>query len=259
MLEIADTGLQSRMLLGTARYPSPELLKGCIAASRPGFVTVAVGRNREAGGRFFELVKDMGVPLVPNTAGCRSATEARKLAAVARELLATNWLKLEVIGDDDTLAPDPVELHRAAVELVKDGFVVLAYCSDDLVLCRKLADAGCHAVMPWGSPIGSGQGILSPRRLEAIRARLPETILIVDAGIGRPSDAAVAMELGCDGVLINTAIAQARDPVAMARAFAAAIAAGGEARAAGIIPKHDLARPSTLAPDMPFDKLVAKS
>ena len=258
MLTIADAKLQSRMLLGTARYSSPEELRGCIKAANPGFITVSVGRNRVAGQKFFDLIGKMEVPLVPNTAGCRTSKEAVKLAKVSRELLETNWVKLEVIGDDDTLAPDPIELHSAAAELVKEGFVVLAYCSDDLVLCRRLAEAGCHAVMPWGSPIGSGQGVVNPSRLEAIRARLPETVLIVDAGIGRPSDAALAMELGYDGVLLNTAVAQARDPVSMAQAFATCVSAGRAAWKAGIIPRHDLAQPSTLAPDMPFDKMTTR-
>ena len=244
-LTIAGKALDGQLLLGTARYPSLDVLGQCIRAASPGLLTVAVRRAGGEGRGFYQLLAGFDLPLIPNTAGCHSAREACTLARLARDLLNTNWVKLEVIADDETQTPDPFELLAAAEQLLAEDFVVLAYCSDDLVLCQRLAQAGCHAVMPWGSPIGSGQGLTAPRRLSMIRERLPDTVLIVDAGIGRPSDAAQAMELGFDGVLINTAVATARDPASMAGAFAAAIQAGRRAHAAGIMPRNEMSQPSS--------------
>jgi thiazole synthase len=171
---------------------------------------------------------------------------------MARELYDTPWIKLEVVGDEHTLQPDSLELVAAAAELVRDGFIVLPYCTDDLVVCRRLLDAGCALLMPWGAPIGSGQGLLNPFALRTLRERLPEATLIIDAGIGAPSHAAQALELGFDAVLLNSAVAQARDPVAMARAFRDAVRAGRAAYHAGVMAKQDFAVASTPVPGHPF-------
>ena len=250
---IAGKRLSSRMMLGTARYPSPAVLVDSVSRCRPGFVTVSLRRSGSEGSSFYDLVAGLGVPLVPNTAGCRTAKEACLTASMARELLDTNWVKLEVIADDHSLAPDPFGLVEAADSLVKDGFCVLAYCTEDLALCNRLAEIGCSAIMPWGSPIGSGQGIANTERLERLRSALPGQVLIIDAGIGRPSDAAQAMEMGFDGVLLNTAVALAGDPVSMSGAFANAIASGRTACLAGIMPRHSMATPSTPPPDAVAD------
>lgn len=251
-LIIAGEALPSRMLLGTSRYPSPAILGKAITAANPGFITVALRRAGTEGGDFYDLLASFAVRVVPNTAGCRTAKEACTTARMARELLDTNWIKLEVIADDASQAPDPFELVRAAEELLADDFIVLAYCTEDLALCQRLAGAGCHAVMPWGAPIGSGQGLSTPERLTLLRHHLPDTVLIVDAGLGRPSDAAQAMELGFDGVLLNTAVATAGDPASMAAAFAAATTAGRHAFCAGIMPRHDTAHPSTPTLEAPL-------
>jgi thiazole synthase len=189
---------------------------------------------------------------LPNTAGCRSAREAVTLAQMARELFGTNWIKLEVVGDEHTLQPDPFELITATTELVRDGFEVFPYCTDDLVSCQRLLDAGCRILMPWGAPIGSGQGLINPHALRTLRARLPGVPLIVDAGIGSPADAVQAMELGYDAVLLNSAVAHARDPVQMARAFKLGIEAGRLAYAAGIMAQQDMAVASTPVTGRPF-------
>lgn len=251
-LIIAGTELPSRLLLGTARYPSPAILQAAVAAATPGFITVALRRAGTAGTDFYNLLQQFGSRIVPNTAGCKTAKEACTTARMGRELLETNWVKLEVIADDATQAPEPFELVKAATELLADDFVVLAYCSDELALCQRLAGLGCHAVMPWGSPIGSGQGITAPDRLELLRHRLAATILIVDAGLGHPSDAALAMELGYDGVLVNTAVATAAKPAAMAAAFAQATIAGRSGFLAGMMPRHAFATPSTPAIEAPI-------
>ena len=190
--------------------------------------------------------------MLPNTAGCRTARDAVTLAHMARELYDTPWIKLEVIGDEHTLQPDPVELLDAARTLVRDGFVVWPYCTDDLVSCRRLLDAGCAVLMPWGAPIGSGQGLLNPWALRTLRQRLPEATLIVDAGLGAPSHAAQAMELGFDAVLLNSAVAQARDPVRMAGAFRHAVQAGRDGWRAGVMARQDFAVASTPVGGQPF-------
>lgn len=253
---LADRPLNSRFLLGTAGYPSPAVLRDAIAASNSEVVTLGLKRQLAAGGGdngFIEIIKASGAHLLPNTAGCRSAREAVTLAHMARELLGTPWIKLEVVGDEHTLQPDPFELVDAAAQLVKDGFEVFPYCTDDLVSCQRLLDAGCRILMPWGAPIGSGQGLLNPWALRTLRARLPGVTLIVDAGIGAPSHAALAMELGFDAVLLNSAVAQSGDPVRMARAFASAIEGGRLGHEAGLIAAQDMAVASTPVGGRPFE------
>jgi thiazole synthase len=253
-LRIADVELQSRFFLGTAGYPSPEVLRQAIEAAGTQVVTVGLKRQLAAGtpGDFYRLLQATGARLLPNTAGCRSAREAVTLAKMARELFGTHWIKLEVVGDDYTLQPDPFELVEAARELARDGFEVFPYCTDDLVTCQRLLDAGCRILMPWGAPIGSGQGLLNPTALRTLRARLPGVPLVVDAGIGSPKDAVQAMELGFDAVLLNTAVAQSQDPVAMARAFKLAIEAGRLAYEAGVMARQEMAVPSTPVTGRPF-------
>src|ERR1700693_6250403 len=214
----------SRILLGTARYESPMLLVEAIQAAVPAMVTVALRRQiqggLQAGQSFWEVLRTTNRTLLPNTAGCYTVKEALNTALMARELFQTDFLKLEVIGDDQNLQPDPFGLEEAATELVKRGFRVLPYCTDDLVLCRRLLDAGCEVLMPWAAPIGTGQGPRSPRALRELRERAPQVPLIVDAGIGLPSHACQAMEWGFDGILLNTAVSRALNPAMMARAFA---------------------------------------
>jgi thiazole synthase len=252
--ELAGVALTSRFLLGTAGYPSPDVLRRAIEASGAEVVTVGLKRQLAAGGDngFVEVIRGSGARLLPNTAGCRTAREAVTLAHMARELLGTHWIKLEVVGDEHTLQPDPFELVPAAAQLVKDGFEVFPYCTDDLVSCQRLLDAGCRLLMPWGAPIGSGQGLFNPFALRTLRARLPGVPLIVDAGIGAPSHAAQAMELGFDAVLLNSAVAQAADPVTMARAFRLAIEGGRLGYEAGLLAPQDMAVPSTPVTGRPF-------
>lgn len=254
-LLIGGVELQSRFFLGTAGYPSPQVLQEAIAASGAQVVTVGLKRQlAQAGtpGDFYRLIQQSGARLLPNTAGCRTAREAVTLAKMARELFATNWIKLEVVGDEYTLQPDPFELVQAAGELARDGFEVFPYCTDDLVTCQRLLDAGCRILMPWGAPIGSGQGLLNPHALRTLRSRLPDVPLVVDAGIGSPRDAVQAMELGFDAVLLNSAVAQAHDPVAMARAFKLGIESGRLAWEAGIMARQDMAVATTPVTGRPF-------
>jgi thiazole synthase len=253
---LADVPLQSRFLLGTAGYPSPQVLREAIVASGAQVVTLGLRRQLAGGGGdngFVDIIKSSGARLLPNTAGCRTAREAVTLAHMARELLGTHWIKLEVVGDEHTLQPDPWELTEAAARLVKDGFEVFPYCTDDLVSAQRLVDAGCRILMPWGAPIGSGQGLLNPWALRTLRARLPHITLIVDAGIGVPSHAAQAMELGFDAVLLNSAVAQAADPARMARAFRLAIEAGRLGHLSGLLAAQDMAVASTPVAGRPFD------
>jgi thiazole synthase len=216
-----------------------------------------VGLKRQLAGDgrpndFLSLVRDTGARLLPNTAGCRTAAEAVTLARMARELFDTHWIKLEVVGDEHTLQPDPFELVEAARTLAREGFEVFPYCTDDLVSCQRLLDVGCRILMPWGAPIGSGQGLLNPTALRTLRARLPGVPLVVDAGIGSPRDAVQAMELGFDAILLNSAVAQARDPVTMARAFRLAVESGRLAFEAGIMARQDMAVPTTPVTGRPF-------
>jgi len=246
----------SRVLLGTSRYPSLQALSDAIHAARPGMVTVALrrqlGDGNHASAGFFDLLRQHNVPLLPNTAGCLSVNEALTTAQMAREMFETNWIKLELIGDDYTLQPDPVGLIDAATRLVKDGFRVLPYCTEDLVIARRLLDAGCEALMPWGAPIGTGKGVVNPYGLRVLRKRLPDVPLLVDAGLGVPSHACQVMEWGFDGVLLNTAVSQASHPDAMARAFAQAVDAGRTAYLAGPMAERETAVASTPVVGMPF-------
>jgi thiazole synthase len=247
-LAIYDTELTSRLLVGTAQYPSPAVLAAAIKAAQTQVVTVSLRREsggERAGEKFWSLVRDLGVKVLPNTAGCRSVKEAVTTAQMAREVFATPWIKLEVIGEDDTLQPDVFGLVEAAAILVREGFLVWPYTTEDLVVAEKLLGAGCEVLMPWGAPIGSGRGLNNPFGLRALRKHFPAVPLIVDAGIGTPSHAAAAMELGYDAVLLNTAIAKAGDPVAMAEAFALAVEAGRRAYLADPMLPRDMAEPST--------------
>jgi thiazole synthase len=248
-LVIAGRTLHSRLLLGTGGFPSLDLMAAAIAASGSELVTVALrrvgtGGDSRAHGSLLDVLAGSGVDLLPNTAGCFTARDAVLTAKLAREALATDWIKLEVIGDEDTLLPDAPELLRAAEELVDDGFVVLPYTTDDPVLARRLVDVGCAAVMPLGSPIGSGMGIRNPYNIALIREAVSVPV-VLDAGVGTASDAALAMELGCDAVMAASAIARAQDPVRMAAAMRAAVEAGRLARTAGRIPRRLYATPST--------------
>ncbi|MCV2369799.1 thiazole synthase [Roseateles oligotrophus] len=254
---IGDISLSSRLLLGSAGYPNPQTLAEAIEASQTEVLTVGLKRTLAGGDNGFvamalQAAKAQGARLLPNTAGCRSAREAVQLACMARELYDTAWIKLEVVGDEHTLQPDPFELLAGATELVKLGFTVLPYCTDDLVLCRRLLDAGCPVLMPWGAPIGSGQGLLNPFALRSLRERLPDATLIIDAGLGAPSHAAQALELGFDAVLLNSAVAQARKPVQMAGAFRDAVRAGRQGFCAGLMSSQDFAVPSTPVSGHPF-------
>ncbi len=244
-LVIAGLPLRSRLLVGSAGYPNQQVMLDSIAASGAEVVTVAI-RRISLQGYSESLIDVLGsdIRLLPNTAGCSTARDAVLTAKLARDALETSWIKLEVIGDRESLYPDVEEMLKAAAELVTDGFIVLPYCNDDPVTCRKLADLGCATVMPLGAPIGSGQGIRNPGAIETICARSSVPV-ILDAGVGTASDAAFAMELGCAGVLLNTAIAKSRSPVVMAAAMRAAVDAGYGARKAGRIPKRDYAEPSS--------------
>lgn len=255
MWKIADQALNSRLLAGSALYPSPEIMIEALCVSGAEVVTAALRRQspgERAGERFWNLLKETGLRILPNTAGCRTVQEAVTTARMARELFETDWIKLEVIGDNYTLQPDTVALVEAAGILVKDGFTVLPYTTEDLTVGMRLLDAGCPVLMPWAAPIGSGQGPQNLFALRLLRERLPDATLIVDAGIGKPSHAAAVLEMGYDAVLINSAIALARDPISMARAFAQAIEAGRAGYEAGLIPPRELAAPSTPVLGTPF-------
>jgi thiazole synthase len=243
-LIIAGTELRSRLLLGSGGFHRLDRFEAALAASGAEIVTVALRRVEQAPGGLYEAIERGGARVLPNTAGCYSAREAVQTAQLAREAFETSWLKLEVIGDRHTLLPDAVELVRAARELVAAGFVVLPYTTDDPVLARRLEDAGCAAVMPLGSPIGSGLGIRNPHAIALCREAV-SVPLILDAGIGTASDAALAMELGCDAVLAATAVSRARDPEAMAGALRLAVEAGRVASRAGRIPRLHHAQAST--------------
>ena len=243
-----QTEVRSRLMLGTARYPSPAVLADAVRAARVEIVTVSLRREsagERAGQAFWSLVRELGVRVLPNTAGCHTVKEAVTTAHMAREVFGTSWIKLEVIGEDDTLQPDVFGLVDAARILGAEGFEVFPYTTEDLVVAERLLAAGCKVLMPWGAPIGSGRGLNNLFGLTALRAHFPDVPLIIDAGLGVPSHAARALELGFDAVLINTAVAQARDPVQMAAAFAQAVEAGCAARQAGPIEPRDLAVPST--------------
>src|SRR5260370_41000175 len=255
MLKFYDREFTSRLLIGSALYPSPAIMQGAIRASGAEIVTVS--RRREAAGgktgdAFWSLIRELGVTVLPNTGGGRSGREAVTTAKLARELFAACWIKLEVIADNDTLQPDVVGLVEAADILIKDGFEVFPYCTEDLSIAMRLVDAGCKVVMPWAAPIGSAKGIINREALELLPQRLPEIALVVDAGLGAPSHAAEALELGYDAVLLNTAIAKAADPLAMAKAFRLGVEAGRTAYEAGLMEARDFASPSTPVVGTPF-------
>ena len=248
MLKVYGTEIRSRLLLGTSRYPSPAVLAEAVKASGAQIVTISLRREssgERAGQGFWSIVRDLGVRVLPNTAGCHCVKEAVTTAQMAREVFGTSWIKLEVIGDDDTLQPDVFGLVEAARILSADGFEVFPYTTEDPVVAEKLLAAGCQVLMPWGAPIGSGRGLNNVFGLKALRAHFPDVPLVIDAGIGVPSHAAQAMELGFDAILINTAVAQAIHPAQMAAAFAQAVQAGYAARLAGPMEPRDLAVPST--------------
>jgi thiazole synthase len=250
-LEIAGRSFRSRLIIGTGGFRNLEVMGEAVRASGADLATLALRRvDPAARGSIVEVLEEAGCALLPNTAGCFTARDAVSTARLAREAFETDWVKLEVIGDDRTLLPDPTELLEAAEELVGDGFVVLPYTNDDPILARRLEDAGCAAVMPLGSPIGSGMGIRNPYNLRLIveQARVP---VILDAGIGTASDATLALELGCKGVLLASAVSRAEDPVRMARAMRAAVEAGFDARAAGRIPRRLYAEASTPTEGVP--------
>lgn len=242
------TEVASPLLLGTAQYPSPAILAEAFRASGAGIATVSLrreGGGSRAGEDFWSIIRELGVRVLPNTAGCHTVREAVTTAEMAREVFGTPWVKLEVIGNTDTLQPDPFALVEAARTLVGDGFQVFPYMTEDLVLAERLIDAGCEVLMPWAAPIGTGLGIINPYGLRALRQRFPDVPMVVDAGLGLPSHAAVALEMGFDAVLLNTAVAKAGDPVAMARAFAMAAEAGRLAAVADPMPARDMAAAST--------------
>src|SRR5580704_10698944 len=239
----------SRLLLGTGRYDSPSVLADAIRAAAPAMLTLSVRRqisgSTHSGQSFWKFVRETGHPILPNTAGCFTARDAIATACMARELFQTSLIKLEVIGDEVSLQPDPFGLVEAASELVRRGFQVLPYCTEDWVLCQRLMNAGCEVLMPWAAPIGTGQGPRNPRALRELRERVPEIPLIIDAGIGLPSHACQVMEWGFDGVLLNTAVSRAVDPVRMAGAFAQAVESGRSAFVAGPMVSQNAAVPST--------------
>ncbi|KTD55666.1 thiamine biosynthesis protein ThiG [Legionella santicrucis] len=255
MWKLADKTITSRLLLGTAAYPSLEVMTHAIHASKTNIITISMKRQMpygQGGDLFWKTIQSLPCHLLPNTAGCRDAQTAITTAEMARELFQTSWIKLEVIGDDYSLQPDPFELVHAATELVKRGFEVFPYCTDDLILCQRLIDCGCRILMPWAAPIGSGKGLLNPYSLETLRQRLPDITLIVDAGIGKPSHATHILELGFDAVLLNSAVALAIHPVTMAEAFAHAVIAGRNAFEAGIMAERMAAQSCTPLIDTPF-------
>ncbi len=255
-------GLSSRLLLGTAQYPSPKVLADAIHAAEVAVVTVSLRREaaRTRGGeRFWDMIKGLGVRVLPNTAGCRTPKEAITTAQMARELFGTDWIKLEVIANDDTLQPDLFGLVEAAGVLARDGFKVFPYTTEDLGAAERLLTAGCEVLMPWGAPIGTGRGLANPYALRTMRNYFPSVPLVVDAGMGAPSHAAQAMEMGYDAVLLNTAVAKAVDPVAMARAFAQGVVAGRTAFEAGLMEARDMAAPSTPVAGTPFFSFEPKA
>lgn len=245
----------SRLLIGTALYPSPQVMQQSIMASGAEILTVSLrrqGPSSNEGKAIWSFIKSLDLTLLPNTAGCRSAKEAVTLAHMSRELFETDWLKLEVVGDDYNLQPDPIETVVAARQLIDLGFKVFPYCTDDLVICQRLLEVGCEVLMPWGAPIGTGRGLINPYALNAIRERIPDVPLIVDAGLGKPSHAVQAMEMGYDGILLNTAVAQASNPVIMAEAFGESCVAGRKAFLAGAMQERQTAQPSTPVLGTPF-------
>lgn len=247
MRRFYDTELANGLMLGTAQYPSPAILEAAFQSSKPAVATVSLRREgRDGGGQpFWDIIRALGVHILPNTAGCHNVKEAVTTAHMAQEVFETDWIKLEVIGDTDSLQPDVFGLVEAARILCDDGFKVFPYCTEDLVVAEKLLGVGCGVLMPWGAPIGSGMGLNNEYGLRALRARFPDIPMVIDAGIGLPSHAARAMELGFDAVLLNTAVAKAGDPEQMAMAMAEAVIAGQRAANADPMEPRDMASPST--------------
>lgn len=253
-LVLYGQSFQSRLMLGTSRYPSPKILMQSVDLAQPCMLTASLRRqaaSADSSQDFWKLLQDMKTPVLPNTAGCHTIQEVITTAEMAREVFQTDWIKLELIGDDYTLQPDTLGLPDAAHQLIQRGFKVLPYSTDDLVLCQKLIDVGCQAVMPWAAPIGTGKGPINPYALKNLRERL-DVPLIVDAGLGLPSHACQVMEWGYDAVLLNTAVALAQDPVAMANAFALAVKAGRSAFLSGPMQEQESAQASTPVLGTPF-------
>ncbi len=254
-LVLYNQTFDSRLLLGTSRYPSPTILERAVRLAKPAMLTASLRRQHvtanNASNQFWDLLRDLNVPVLPNTAGCHSIQEVITTAQMAREVFETSWIKLELIGDDYTLQPDTLNLVEAASRLIKDGFKVLPYCTEDLILCQRLVDVGCQAVMPWAAPIGTGKGPINSYALRTLRDRLSVPMLI-DAGLGLPSHACQVMEWGFDGVLLNSAVALAQDPVAMAGAFARATQAGRDAFLSGAMAEQHAAQASTPVLGTPF-------
>lgn len=256
MVDFYGKSFQSRLLIGTARYPSPETVLETIKSSGAEIVTMSLRREaqgQEAGKRFWDLLKESHVTILPNTAGCHSVKEAITTAHMAREIFKTPWIKLEIIGDDQTQQPDPFGLVEATRILIDEGFDVFPYTTEDAIVAERLVNLGCKVIMPWGAPIGSGQGILVPRAIKLLRQRFPTTTIVLDAGIGKPSHATQAMELGCDAVLVNTALALAHSPVLMGEAFQNAVIAGRLGFTGGMMDEREMAAPSTPVIGKPFD------
>lgn len=255
LLTLYGETFASRLLLGTSRYPSPQVLSDAVAQSKPAMLTASLRRQNvsdpETSNRFWDMLRSWNVPVLPNTAGCHRVQEVVTTAQMAREVFNTSWVKLELIGDDYTLQPDTLNLVEAANILIKDGFKVLPYCTEDLVLCQRLVDVGCQALMPWAAPIGTGKGPINAYALRVLRERITVP-LIVDAGLGLPSHACQVMEWGFDGVLLNTAVALAQNPARMACAFAAATQAGRDAYVSGAMQEQQSAQASTPLLGMPF-------
>lgn len=254
-LHIEGEEIRSRLWLGSGLYSNPEQMNNTLTSGEPGFITLSLKKQsveelQQIQGEYslwhyLQQQASKGAKLLPNTAGCYSSKDAILQAQLSRELFQTDWIKLEVIGDKRNLQPHPTETIDAAKELIAQGFKVLPYCTDDLVLCETLLALGCSAVMPWAAPIGTGLGLLNPYQLGQLRKYLPEAVIVIDAGIGKPSDAMAAMEMGFDAVLLNTACARAQQPELMATAFKQAVEAGRLSYTAGIMARQEQAHPST--------------
>ena len=253
--QIYGQTFSSRLLLGTSRYPSPQVLEESILISKPAMVTASLRRQganpNEISSGFWELLKKLNTPVLPNTAGCHRPEEVIQTAHMAREVFETDWIKLELIGDDYTLQPDTLQLVETARILIQDGFKVLPYCTEDLVVCQRLVDVGCQAIMPWAAPIGTGKGPSNPYALQILRERI-RVPMIIDAGLGLPSHASQVMEWGFDAVLLNSAVALAQNPIKMAEAFSLAVQAGRNAFLAGAMPANHQAQASTPTLGVPF-------
>jgi len=262
MLELYGQKFSSRLLIGTARYPSLNVMQEAVKNSGAEIVTVSV-RRENAGGKdgdtFWNIIRELNVKVLPNTAGCYSVEDAVSTAQLARELFNTQWIKLEVIGDKASLQPDVIGTLEATKILLAEGFEVFPYCTEDLTVAKRLVDAGCKVVMPWGSQIGSGKGIVHEDALKRMRAELPGISLIIDAGLGAPSHAAKALEMGYDAVLLNTAVAGSGNPVKMAKAFAQALEAGRAAFEAGMMKPREIAQASTPVAGTPFANAARSS